>query len=57
MTDNTTGLLAGDDPDEALRRLVRHARQSLDAAGTGVNLPHQRQDTWRIAVIEGINTR
>jgi GAF domain-containing protein len=57
MMDVTTGLLAGEDPDHALRRLVRHAREILAAAGAGVNLPADGGQTWRVAVTDGAYTR
>lgn len=57
MTDVATALLAGDDPDQALRRLVRHARDTLCAAGAGVTLPTTDEATWRVAVTEGVYAR
>ena len=56
MTDITTALLGGDDPDQALPGLVRHARETLDAAGAGVCLPTPDEATWRVAVTEGVYT-
>ena len=53
MVEITTGLLVGDDPDRALRQLVRHTRELLDAAGAGVNMPADDGQTWRVAVTEG----
>jgi GAF domain-containing protein len=56
MMEISTGLLAGDDPTEALRQLVHHAREILDAAGAGVNLPvpdGPDGPEWRVAVTEG----
>jgi len=57
MMEITTGLLAGEDPDEALRRLVRHTVRTLGAAGAGVNVPTDDPATWRVAATEGVYTR
>jgi GAF domain-containing protein len=57
MMDITTGLLAGDDPEAALIRLVRNARQILAAVGAGVNLPTDEAGMWRVAVTDGVYTR
>jgi GAF domain-containing protein len=54
MTDVTTALLAGEDPDQALRLLVRHARDTLHAVGAGVTVPTADEATWRVAVTEGV---
>lgn len=48
-----TGLLGGDDPDAALRNLVRHAREALAADGAGVNVPVDGDDHWRVAMACG----
>jgi transcriptional regulator with GAF, ATPase, and Fis domain len=57
MTDVTTALLAGEDPEQALRRLVRHAHVTLQAAGAGVCLPTVDEQSWRMAVTEGVFSR
>ncbi len=57
MMDVTTELLAGNDPHGALGRLVRHARENLDAVGVGVNVPTDDEATWRAAVTEGVYTQ
>jgi GAF domain-containing protein len=57
MMQITTGLLAGDDPDEALRHLVGYARQDLAADGAGVNLPIDGSPLWQAAVTEGSYSR
>jgi two-component system, NarL family, sensor histidine kinase DevS len=57
MMEIVTGLLAGDDPDEALKRLVRHAQELVGAEGAGVNIPVEGADHWRVAVTVGSYTR
>ena len=57
MMEITTGLLAGDDINDALVRLVQHAQQSLDAEGAGFNMPVDGADTWRAAVTVGSYAR
>jgi GAF domain-containing protein len=57
MTDVTTALLGGEDPDHALRRLVQHARVSLQAVGAGLTVPTLDESTWRVAVTEGVYER
>lgn len=52
-----TGLLAGDDGDDALRRLVRYARQILGAEGAGINIPIEDAGQWRAAFTDGSYTR
>jgi transcriptional regulator with GAF, ATPase, and Fis domain len=39
MVEVTTHLLDGADPDEVLRRLVHHARQTLRGDGAGISMP------------------
>jgi GAF domain-containing protein len=56
MTDLTTALLGGEDPDRVLRRLVQRARDTLHAVGAGVTLPTADEATWRVAVTEGVYT-
>ncbi len=53
MVSITTGLLAGDDPHEALQQLVRHACETLGTQGAGVNVPVDGEPDWRVAVTEG----
>ncbi len=53
MVEIVTGLLAGDDPVEALARLVRRAKDILNAAGAGVNVPIEDSPLWRVAVTAG----
>jgi GAF domain-containing protein len=57
MTDVTTALLGGEDPDQALGLLVRHARETLHASGAGVTLPTADEATWRVAVTDGVYTQ
>ncbi len=57
MIEITSGLLANDDINEALVRIVQHARQCLDAVGAGFNMPVDGTDTWRVAVTDGSYTR
>ncbi|GIH05567.1 hypothetical protein Rhe02_36340 [Rhizocola hellebori] len=57
MVSITTGLLAGGDPADALRELVRHTCQTLAAQGAGVNVPVDDGAMWRVAVTEGSFTR
>jgi GAF domain-containing protein len=57
MMEIVTGLLAGDDPDDALRRLVRHTQDLVGAEGAGVNVPVEGTDRWRVAVTVGSYTR
>jgi GAF domain-containing protein len=57
MTDVTTALLGGEDPDRALRLLVRHARDTLHAVGAGVTVPTADDATWQVAVTEGVYTQ
>lgn len=52
-----TGLLAGDDGDEALLRLVRYARDILGAEGAGINTPDEDTGEWRAAFTDGSFTR
>jgi GAF domain-containing protein len=48
-----TGLLAGDDSDEALLRLVRCARRTLGAEGAGINIPVDGREEWRAVFTDG----
>lgn len=48
-----TGLLGGDDGDEALLRLVRYAREILGAEGAGINTPVEGSDEWQSAFTDG----
>ena len=57
MMEITNRLLAGDDPEVALRHLVRQATEILGAAGTGVNVPTEESGTWRVAATEGVFRR
>jgi two-component system, NarL family, sensor histidine kinase DevS len=57
MMEITNRLLAGDDPEVALRHLVRQATEILGAAGTGVNVPTEEGGTWRVAATEGVFRR
>src|SRR5204863_1844103 len=57
LTEITTGLLAGDDPDATLRQLVRRAMDILHAAGAGVTAPGGDGQGWRVAVSEGTHAQ
>jgi len=52
-----TGLLGGDDGDEALLRLVRYAREVLGAQGAGINTPVDDSDEWQAAFTDGTFAR
>lgn len=53
MVEVTTQLLAGADPDEVLRRLVHHARQTLRGDGAGVSVPTDDPNLLHMATTEG----
>ena len=57
MVEVTTHLLDGADPDEVLRRLLHHARQTLRGDGAGVSLPTDDPDLWHMAITEGTHQR
>ena len=57
MVEVTTHLLDGADPDEVLRRLVHHARQTLRGDGAAVSMPTGDPDLWHMAVTEGTYQR
>jgi GAF domain-containing protein len=58
MTDITTILLAAEsDPEDALRRLVRHVAEAAGAAGMGVCLPTDDPQALRLTIAEGILAR
>ena len=53
MMEITTALLGGEGITDALARLVRFARQTLDADGAGINTPDEAAGGWRVAVTDG----
>jgi two-component system, NarL family, sensor histidine kinase DevS len=53
MVEVTTRLLGGADPDEVLRRLIHHARQTLRGDGAGVSIPTDDPELWHMAATEG----
>ena len=53
MAEVTTQLLSGADPDEVLRRLVHHARQTLRGDGAGVSVPTDDPNLLHMATTEG----
>ena len=57
MVEVSTQLLAGADPDEVLRRLLHHARETLRGNGAGVSVPTDDPGVVRMAVTEGTYVR
>jgi GAF domain-containing protein len=54
MVGVSTELIAGADPEEALRQLVHHARATLRGIGAGVALPTDDPGCYRMVVTEGV---
>lgn len=53
MVEITTRLLGSPGTDEALRHVVRHARQTSGADGAAVAMPHDDPTVVRVVVAEG----